>query len=447
MKKSFTLLIAIFFTFIAKAQYIAPDFTATDIHGNEIHLYEILEGGQYVFIDFFFANCGPCQDAAPNVKEAYELVGCNDFEVFFMEISPMDNNSQLNNWCNNYGIEYPTIGTDGNGSSICDTYGINAFPTFVLIAPNKEIVIQDISSEITSPWTIIGRLAAHGIKLHDCIEYIDTPTNVNLSVEDGEELGTKIANISWEQPNPSYNILFNIYRNNEQIATNIKAKEFTDLSLTEYIYNESSTNIELEYCVEAVKGDIISNKECILEEINLCIAPYDLVSSIDKEGITGFEWKYIYYANLAEKLLILRDDEIIDSLEIKDLSDGIDYEYFDESEDLEYNKEYKYNVVAVYSDGCKATSESIFLTPALGIDKLKNEITIYPNPARDFINIYSENIKFVKIYDMFGRIIDTINNIETNLVSINTANYNKGTYFLKITLTNNKTVIKKVIIY
>lgn len=48
---------------------------------------------------------------------------------------------------------------------------------------------------------------------------------------------------------------------------------------------------------------------------------------------------------------------------------------------------------------------------------------------------------------MFGRIIDTINNIETNLVSINTANYNKGTYFLKITLTNNKTVIKKVIIY
>ncbi len=34
----------------------AVDFTATDTEGNEVNLFEILDGGQYVCIDFFFAN-------------------------------------------------------------------------------------------------------------------------------------------------------------------------------------------------------------------------------------------------------------------------------------------------------------------------------------------------------------------------------------------------------
>jgi len=31
----------------------AVDFTATDFNGNEFNLFEILDGGQYVVIDFF----------------------------------------------------------------------------------------------------------------------------------------------------------------------------------------------------------------------------------------------------------------------------------------------------------------------------------------------------------------------------------------------------------
>jgi len=32
----------------------AVDFTSTDINGVEINLFEILDGGQYVCIDFFY---------------------------------------------------------------------------------------------------------------------------------------------------------------------------------------------------------------------------------------------------------------------------------------------------------------------------------------------------------------------------------------------------------
>ena len=58
--KKFTLLVAIFFaaTFAFSQTTLteAVDFTGTDIYGNEFNLFEILDGGQYVCIDFFFTT-------------------------------------------------------------------------------------------------------------------------------------------------------------------------------------------------------------------------------------------------------------------------------------------------------------------------------------------------------------------------------------------------------
>jgi hypothetical protein len=58
--KKFTLLAALFFavtfTFSQTPLSVAVDFTATDTHGIERNLFEILDGGQHVVIDFFFVN-------------------------------------------------------------------------------------------------------------------------------------------------------------------------------------------------------------------------------------------------------------------------------------------------------------------------------------------------------------------------------------------------------
>ena len=90
MKKVFTLLLALAFGFGLKAQCPltqAVDFTATDVHGTEVHLFDILDGGQYVLVDFFFVNCGPCQQATPKVVESYYAMGCNQHDVYYIEIS------------------------------------------------------------------------------------------------------------------------------------------------------------------------------------------------------------------------------------------------------------------------------------------------------------------------------------------------------------------------
>ena len=144
----------------------APDFVATDHYGEQVHLYDILDRGQYVLIDFFYINCYYCDLWASNVVEAYHTFGCNDYDVFFMEISPEDSNSALHTWCNEHEIEYPTIGVSGGGNDIINAYGIYIYPALVLISPDRQIVAQDVSSNTAQ--NIINTLTSYGINPHAC---------------------------------------------------------------------------------------------------------------------------------------------------------------------------------------------------------------------------------------------------------------------------------------
>ena len=45
------------------------NFTVTDTDGNEHDLYTITASGKYVFLDFFFDTCPPCQSTTPIFNE------------------------------------------------------------------------------------------------------------------------------------------------------------------------------------------------------------------------------------------------------------------------------------------------------------------------------------------------------------------------------------------
>ena len=170
MKKIVTLILALAIGFGLKAQCpltTAIDFTATDVHGTEVHLFDILDGGQYVLIDFFFTTCGPCQQATPKIVESYYAMGCNQHDVFYMEIATGDTEAACLNWVNTYGVEYPTISGVAGGTSICNQYQVGAYPTVILIAPNRQIVIQDLWP-INNAQAVISALEAQGLQQHDC---------------------------------------------------------------------------------------------------------------------------------------------------------------------------------------------------------------------------------------------------------------------------------------
>ena len=232
MKKVFTLFLALAIGFGLKAQCPltqAVDFTATDCHGTEIHLFDILDGGQYVLIDFFFANCGPCQQATPKVVESYYAMGCNQHDVFYMEISDRDSNAVCQNWCQNYGVEYPTISGPAGGSTICGSsmYNIPAFPTVILIAPNRSIVINDLWP-INNAQTVITALEQHGLQQHDCN---GTTYNPQVTITVDQVLETEVtATFTPNEDCASYNYM---------LATESEIQQWmsmTGLELPEYLH-------------------------------------------------------------------------------------------------------------------------------------------------------------------------------------------------------------------
>lgn len=132
----------------------AVNFTSTAHNGEQIDLFEILDGGQYVLIDFFFTTCGPCKETTPRIVDAYYRLGCNEGDVYFMEVSPTDYNASympfVDNWIETYNIPYPTIHTQTGGDTgdkIYEMYGIAACPTLVLIAPDHSIALKDFWPE------------------------------------------------------------------------------------------------------------------------------------------------------------------------------------------------------------------------------------------------------------------------------------------------------------
>jgi thiol-disulfide isomerase/thioredoxin len=151
----------------------AVDFTAKDIDGNTFNLFDKLDEGKYVFIDFFFTSCVPCQNTAPKLYQAFTSYGANaaNSQVYFVSINRDDNNATMHTWESTYmnpNGPYPRgiSGTEGSATggpqTISATYGVNAYPTMILIAPNRQVVEQDIWP-ISTAADFIPFFSAHSI--------------------------------------------------------------------------------------------------------------------------------------------------------------------------------------------------------------------------------------------------------------------------------------------
>ena len=189
----------------------AVDFTCTDVHGHTWNLFELLDSGQYVCIDFFFCSCGPCQIAAPKINESYEYFGCNSGDVNYFAMDTGDDNAACILFDETYGVTYPTIsGVEGGGTQVCNDYQIGAYPTVILIAPDRTILEQDIWP-IPTAQTIIDALESHGLEQHDC------PPPIAI-----EEPIISLANISSVYPNPASSTARIIINSEEAMSASVE---------------------------------------------------------------------------------------------------------------------------------------------------------------------------------------------------------------------------------
>lgn len=125
------------------------DFTVIDTQGVEHNLYEITASGKYIFIDFFFVTCPPCQQTQKFFNELHDKYGCNQGEVYTLSISDVtgNTNAAIEQYEATYGGPFhhgPAAGIEGGGIPAGNMFGIPAYPTYFLIGPDNKMVNKDI---------------------------------------------------------------------------------------------------------------------------------------------------------------------------------------------------------------------------------------------------------------------------------------------------------------
>ncbi len=163
----------------------AVDFTVTDTYGGTHNLFDLLNAGKHVCVDFFFTTCGPCQATCGYFKESYTNYGCNTEDVFFISVDLGNTDAQ----CIDYELTFlggnagfPTIsGIEGGGNAVVNAYGVTAFPTYILIAPNRAILEGDMWP-IGSAADFDAYFNAHGLTQKACATVAVTAADLEVGV-------------------------------------------------------------------------------------------------------------------------------------------------------------------------------------------------------------------------------------------------------------------------
>ena len=465
MKKLLSILIAVIFGLGLNAQTTAPDFTATDYFGDEIHLYEILEGGQYVLLHVNTRTNGATPTVTPALVEAYKNLGCNQHDVFFVGIVPNGTTSATQKYVEEYGIEFPMIhNTD-------DSYGMEGpamdiwqalqceMPTTMLIAPDKSIALDDIAS-IETAEDVITALAAFGIQEYECGEEPETAEPI-IDITVGEVTYTTVeATFTPVGECASYIILLSTEAEMQQWITwmgasleqLIESWGGKKTGTAKSTWNKLVPNTE--YTLYALSKDADGNTiQLDTKKVSTAILGGEGVSIIDLKvevktttsvfvTATPNEETSEYHYILIEKLYadsigvdstmqILHEDPYalydIDEWEWIDLS--AETEYFAIPQGKNVNGEWGEITKIEFKTTLEGTIEIV-----------ENNFNIYPNPATTSIIIEGAEEGMARIFDMTGRCVKEVNVVDNTTVNIE--DLNKGVYIININNKVEKLVVK-----
>lgn len=112
-------------------------FTATDVAGKTIRFPDDF-AGKYVLLDFWALSCAPCRDEICNLyPDIYARFGECGFEI----VGVADNTAaDLRGFMAKHAMPWTVIADRENGDVHRKLYGVNGYPTLVLLGPDGRVL-------------------------------------------------------------------------------------------------------------------------------------------------------------------------------------------------------------------------------------------------------------------------------------------------------------------
>ena len=105
-------------------------------------------------------------------------------------------------------------------------------------------------------------------------------------------------------------------------------------------------------------------------------------------------------------------------------------------------------IVTNIADG-QRLEQNVQLAKHVGMEDYERHIAIYPNPARDIVNVEvsgGKEITGIELYDIHGRIVETFSETFLHQAKLNVSGRTAGTYFLHICTSDGREAIRKVVV-
>ena len=136
-----------FFAVTGSFAQTAADFTITTTDGVTRNLYNALDQGKYVLLDFFYPSCQSCWFFAPTIEQSYQNHGAGSGNIEYWGINggnEIVDDAAIIAYTQQYGVMNPCAsGIEGNGKYVdslyMTTYGGFAYPTYAIICPDRTV--------------------------------------------------------------------------------------------------------------------------------------------------------------------------------------------------------------------------------------------------------------------------------------------------------------------